>query len=187
MAENEQSNLLRAGRYKARAVDGALGATKKGMPEVAIMFELTEIPGHRLAWYGFFTEKTEDRTLESLFHCGWDGESIEQLAGITENEVELDVEVEQQEDKDGNKLDSWRNRVRWVNSLGGGAQMLLGNELDDATKAQFTQAMRGRALALKAKLAQGKSAAPAKAGAAAGSGGAAATTADVGEPPPWAR
>lgn len=184
MAENEgQSNLLAAGRYKARAVDGALGATKKGAPEVAVMFELSEVPGYRLAWYGFFTEKTEEKTLEALFACGWDGENIEQLAGLTENEVELVVEVEEQEDEQGRKTGNWRNRVRWVNPLGGGAQMLLGNELDDATKAQFTQAMRGRALALKQKLAQGKSAAPAKAPA----GAAPASTADVGEPPPWAR
>lgn len=179
--ENEQqSNLLRAGRYKARATDGALGATSKGAPEVAIMFELSEVPGHRLAWYGFFTEKTEEKTLEALFACGWDGENIEQLAGITENEVELVVEVEEQRDEQNRPTGNWRNRVRWVNPLGGGAHMLLGNELDDATKAQFTSAMRGRALAMKQKLAAGKSAVPP-------AGAAPATTADVGEPPPWAR
>lgn len=174
-----QSRLLAAGRYRGRARDGVVGMTSKGKPEVAVLFELEDPQGWTIAWYGFFTEKTEESTLKALLACGWDGEDITALTGITENVVELVIEVEEQEDENGQKTGEWRNRVRWVNPVGS-ASMLIGKEMDDATKVQFATAMRGRALALKQKLSSGKSSAPPE-------GATPASTADVGEPPPWAR
>lgn len=175
----ENQNVLRPGAYKARATGGALGLTAKDKPEVAVMFELVEPQGWRIAWYGFFTEKTEDSTLKALFACGWDGEDISALTGIDQNEVELVIEVEENEEKNGQKLGTYRNRVRWVNEVGA-AGVLISKEMDDGMKAQFTQAMRGRALALKQKITAGKSAVPT---------GTAATAAvpPADEPPPWMR
>lgn len=176
---DENQNVLRAGRYTGRATGGALGMTAGDKPEVAVMFELVEPPGWRIAWYGFFSEKTEESTLKALLACGWDGDDISALTGIDQNEVELVIEVEENEDKNGQRLGTYRNRIRWVNPVGS-AGVLINKEMDDATKAQFTNAMRGRALALKNKLAAGKSAAPA---------GTAATAVvpPADEPPPWMR
>ena len=181
-SEVGQANLLQRGRYLGRAVSGGLGATSKGDPQVAVMFELGEpVPGHRVGWYGFFTPKTEEATLKALFACGWDGENIKELNGITERDVELVIELEQQVNEQGEKIEnSWRNRVRWVNEIGS-ASMMLVHELEPAVEAQFVQAMYGRAAAMKQKLSAGKSAATPPAGAKP------AATADVGEPPPWAR
>jgi hypothetical protein len=178
---SDDANLLPKGRYTGRAVSAALGMTGGDKPQVAVMFELVEPAGWRIGWYGYFSEKTEESTLKGLFACGWDGEDIRVLNGIDQNEVELVVDIEENEDKNGQRLGTFRNRVRWVNPVGD-ATMLLNKTMDDATAAQFATAMRGRAAQLKQKLQSGKSAAPAAKGAA---GADAPPPAD--EPPPWMR
>lgn len=112
------------GRYRARAVDHKFGKTSKGTDQVLVTFEVTqdEHKGHRFYWYGFFSEKTIDRTLESLEHCGWDGKGFKDMSSLRKNEVELTVENETNEGET-------YLRVRWVNRLGGGG---VKEELDAA-------------------------------------------------------
>lgn len=83
---------LQAGTYKAVAVpvdvDGMstyaqFGMTKGGngkapTKQVAVQFELLEGPaaGARLTWFGYFTEKTWQRTVEALRYCGFKGDDL---------------------------------------------------------------------------------------------------------------
>lgn len=103
------------GRYRARAVDHKFGKTSKGTDQIMVAFEVTqeEHKGHRFYWYGFFSDKTIDRTLESLEACGWDGKGFKDMTSLRKNEVELVVETETNEGET-------YLRVRWVNRLGGG-------------------------------------------------------------------
>ncbi len=68
--------MLNPGKYRARPIAAALGLTSKGTDQIAVTFELLDPAGERITWYGFFTEKTTDRTLESLRHCGWKGNDL---------------------------------------------------------------------------------------------------------------
>jgi len=56
------------GTFVARGVAVALGLTSAGAPQVAV--ELTikdeEFLGETITWFGYFTEKTTERTLETL-------------------------------------------------------------------------------------------------------------------------
>lgn len=113
--------------YRARAQAWALGNSKqKGTPQIAVTFTiLTEGATHAaLTWFGYFTDATTDRTIESLRHCGWQGDDLMQIAqgqagdgtGMDNNEVELVVE---DEFYDGN----WSTKVQFVNRPGSGVTL----------------------------------------------------------------
>ena len=138
------SELLPAGRYNARATDAKAGKTSKGSEQVAVEFEITapEIhAGRRITAYLYLTEKTVDRTLESLEHCGWDGVgfSVDSLATVR---GEASIVIEHEEDQNGEP----RARVKWVNSIGG---LALKEELDAASVIALEQRLKGKLLARK--------------------------------------
>lgn len=104
-------------------------------------------PGESLTWYGFFTDKTLDRTVESMRACGWQGVDLTDLSGMDANEVVLVVEHET--DESG----AIRPRVRWVNSQGG---LAMSNALAGDDLAAFAATMRGRIAALDPRQARSK-------------------------------
>ena len=132
--------LIQEQTVKARALEGALGLTNTGKDQIALLFKLLEGPDENrmIPWYGFFTEKTTERTLETLELCGWEGDDLSDLTGIDRNEVYLVIEHEQ--DQQGEV----RARVRWVNGAGG---IAMQNRMDPAQAASFAQRMRGTVLA----------------------------------------
>jgi hypothetical protein len=132
--------MIPVGTFKARATEAALGTTSKGGEQVAVNFQILEgeAQGQFVTWWGYFTEKTTERTLESLEHCGWQGDDLNDLAGIDRNEVYLVIEHEQ--DQQG----ELRARVRWVNAAGG---IAMQNRMAPADAASFAQRMRGTVLA----------------------------------------
>ena len=132
------------GVYRARATEAALSATSKDKPMVVVTFDLKAEgwEGIRCQWRGYFTEKTTERTLDSLRHCGWTGDDVSNLEGITSNDVDLDIRREK--DLKGN----WSPKVQWVNKQGSarpGAPMAA----DKASA--FAAAMRRAAEASRAK------------------------------------
>jgi hypothetical protein len=139
--------MIAPGRYRARGVEAALGMTGTGKEQVAILLRVVEEGGENhgaeLTWYGYFTEKTAERTLESLRHLGWTGDDLTDLSGIDANEVSIVVEHE--EGQDG-KL---RARVQWINAPGGGLAMK--DRLDGAAAKAFATRMRGMAIASRDK------------------------------------
>src|SRR6185436_7953269 len=137
--------VIEAGKYRARATDAKLGVAQTGSDTVAVAFELLDHPGNHITWYGYFTEKTVERTMEALRYCGWTGDDVSDLAGIDANEVELVIEHE--EDQKG----TMRARVKWVNRPGS-SKAQLKTEMNDSQKRSFAAKMKGYALASKAKI-----------------------------------
>lgn len=125
---------MESGKYRGRAVrrtDPETGeegkvffgfSSQKETPQCIVYFEIMDDGddhGRVVPWFGFFTEKTRERTIQSLRHCGFRGSD---LASINEQEldqeVQLVIENEEAEDHEGNVYE--RPKVAWVNSLGGG-------------------------------------------------------------------
>jgi len=137
------TQAMTPGKYRAKSVEHKLGKTSKGSEQIYINFEITAGPhtGQQIGAYLYFSEKTAERTLESLEYCGWDGNSIRELRGMGTKEVELDVGLE--------KGDDGREylRVRWVNKIGGGVK----EELTGAGVAALENRLKGMMLARKQK------------------------------------
>lgn len=133
------------GTYRAKAVEHKLGETSTGKEQVLVTFEVQagEHKGQRLFWYSFFTDLTIDRTLESLEHAGWDGESLSAMHGLGSKEVELVCEFEKSQ-KDGKDY----LRVRWVNEVRGA---VLKKELDRGGVLALEERLKGAMLARKQK------------------------------------
>lgn len=147
---------IQDGTYRARAVGAALGETKGGKEQVAVEFELLTddlTPGQRITWFGYFTEKTTARTIESLRICGWTGSDLTDLEGIGANEVELVVENEEWEGKT-------RAKVQWVNKAGGGLSLAAPLSADKAKA--FAARMKGAVLAFDQAAGQPRKPAPKK-------------------------
>lgn len=138
--------MIPEGRYKARGIEGALGTTSKNNPQVAVLVEITEgeYAGQQRTWYGHFTDKTEERTLESLRHLGWETDDLTDLRGIDANEVSIIIGHEEDE-RDG----TMRERVRWINS--GGSGLAMKERMDDAAARAFAARMKGAAVASRQK------------------------------------
>lgn len=96
--------------YPARVIDKKLGQSDSGSEFIALLFEVTEgeCKGQKASGRLFFTEKTIERTLESLEYCGWNGYSIAELDGLGSKEVEIVLDYEEYEGKQ-------YLRVKWIN------------------------------------------------------------------------
>lgn len=137
-------STLVPGTYTARAVSAALGLTDSGKEQIAIDFVVLDegFAGQHITYYGYFTEKTEDRTLESLRYCGWRGDDLTDLSGIDANEVRIECENDTYEGKT-------RLKVAWVNGMGGLA--LKTPMTPDQTRA-FAARMKAKAAASRMKV-----------------------------------
>lgn len=136
-------NLIPAGRYLARAVDSVLGKTSKGSEQLAITFQIVapeSYEGRQLVYYGYFTDKTVDKTLEALENTGWDGESIVHPIGV--GSIDSSIVVEHEADDKG----QMRARIRWVNRPGGAA---VKEKLDVSDAMALEQRLKGKMLARK--------------------------------------
>lgn len=150
--------INRAGTYRAKPVEVMMGKSKaKNTPFVGVMFEVVggDFNGQKVKWEGYLTEKTAERTLESLQHAGWTGDDLSVFAkpegqALLTKEVELVVEMEPYQGDDPSKADKEYPKVQWVNKAGSGPKF-AGSALDAGEAAAFGQKFRGLALALKAK------------------------------------
>ena len=136
--------MIPAGNYIGTPVSAALGYTQGGKEQIAVLFELLEPAGERLTWYGYFTEKTFDRTIESLRACGWTGSALDEFAGEAmpagfDHQVEL---VVKHEEYNGKTL----ARIAFVNTVGAG--VALKSAMDGAQARAFAAKMKGRIAAL---------------------------------------
>jgi hypothetical protein len=131
---------IQPGTYRGRPVAAALGLAGTGTEQIAVTFEFVDPPGERLTWYGFFTENTEERTVEALRHCGWHGDDLsvfvqgQPLPEGFDQEVELVVKQEQYQGKT-------QTRIAFVNSGGG---MALKNALDADQAQAFAKRMKSK-------------------------------------------
>lgn len=110
--------MLPIGTYPAHATHVRLTYTKAGDPQIIVTFVIVGGPHDReqVTWAGFFSDRTFDRTIQSLRYCGWTGDDISDLTGIDTNDVDIVVEHNEYNGR-------ITPRVSWVNQPGGGAGM----------------------------------------------------------------
>ena len=132
---------LTTGKHPAIARSWDFGLTKKDLPQVAVEFEIVdgEDAGEFITWYGYFTDDTEPRPLESLRACGWQGDDVSDLKGMGSRKVSLVVEDELYEGKT-------HSRVRWVNRFGGNG-VRLAKTMDAQARRQLAARLRSAAAA----------------------------------------
>lgn len=138
--------MFPTGTHRARPIDAALGLTGTGKEQIGIMFEHAET-GERITWYGYFTDGTFERTIESLRYIGWQGTDLTDFAlGLPEGVAnEVDIVVEDEEDQRDGTI---RRKVRWVNSGGGVA---VKDRLSEDQARSFAARMKQRIAASQAK------------------------------------
>jgi len=141
--------MLKPGHYQALAREWTFGKTSKGTEQVAIVFEIADgdDKGQRITWYGFFTDATYERTLDSLENAGWDGQSLAKLGGLGSRPCVIVVEHET--GQDGKTY----SRVRWVNSLGGGLNVK--EKMESHEVASLEERMKGAMLDRRQRKASG--------------------------------
>lgn len=134
---------ITCGAWRAKAISADFGRTAKSSEQVAVLLEFLDGPNQsqRITWYGYFTEKTADRTLESLMIAGWDGDDLYELVGLGTTDFEAVVEEDTYEGKT-------RTKVQWINRMYGNTPAMK-QKLNDGEKRAFAERMKGRALALK--------------------------------------
>lgn len=131
------AELHEEGRFRARGIEGAWGHSKSGTEQVAVLFELED--GARLTWYGYLTEKTAERTMNSLIACGVT--DLETLEGLGNDEVELVIEHETYEG-------TTRAKIQWVNRLGSGG-VAMQNKAEGSALKSMLKKHQGNFLKLK--------------------------------------
>lgn len=138
-------NLAPRGKHKARVLDWEFRRSAKGTSYIDVRFELPS--RHIVYWMGFFTDKTLDRTVESLRYCGWTGDDIDRMAddGMGSLEPEVVVEHEEYEGK-------VRARVQWVNN--GDPSVASKGAMDADDRRAFAAEMKSRIRAISAGQAQ---------------------------------
>lgn len=105
--------MVKPGTYVATVLNHAITETKAGNPQAAVSFSFSDADGsHQITWYGSFSEKAMPHTVKGLLACGLKGNNP---AGELEIGKEVSIVIEHDTDDDGKV----RNKVRWVNSIGG--------------------------------------------------------------------
>lgn len=135
---------MKPGTYKAKAVSGALGETSKGDPQVAVEFEVVEgeFAGQTITWFGYFTDRTTERTMQALRFAGWKTDDLSDLAGLGSTEVKIVCQNEEYQGKTSLK-------VQWVNKIGG---LALKAPMDASKAKAFAQRMKGEAVASRSEM-----------------------------------
>ena len=107
------------GKHPARAVSAVLGVANTGTEQVAIEYEFTDGPnkGKRITHYAYFTDKTMDRSVETLRISGFEGEDLTDLSSLSAPTTPVVQLVLDHEEHNGVS----QVRVKWVNRLGGPA------------------------------------------------------------------
>lgn len=136
---------LVTGEYLARGRSAQLGKAGTGTVQVAVELEVIEgnYAGQHATWFGFFTEKTQERTLESLRLLGWQGDDLSDLKGIDRNDVKIVVEEETYNGKTTAK-------VQWINAPGG---MALKDPMSADQAKAFAAKMKATVIAQRKKAA----------------------------------
>ena len=124
--------MIDEGIYEAKKVGGALGETSTGKDQAAVLFQTLD-GNQRITWYGYFTDKTTERTAETLGKLGVKPD----LSNIGDpSDVACTISVEHEPDQEG----KMRAVVRWVN-FGDGIGMK--KRLDDAGRMKLSQRIGG--------------------------------------------
>jgi hypothetical protein len=139
--------MLDAGTYRAKAAEAALGETETGKEQIAVRFDLLDLEGQSITWFGYFTEKTTESTIKALRTAGWKGSDLMDLSDLcnpeTTPEVHLVVEHESYTNPQTGQT-KVQAKVRWVNGSGG---LALKKALDPNKAKAFAARMKAQVAA----------------------------------------
>jgi hypothetical protein len=149
---------LEKATYRALASSApiAFGKSSKGNKQIAVTFDVLgrheetgdEVStGESITWIGHFTDRTIDRTIESLLHAGWQGDDPAELSGVAGSSV-LPTVVElvcEPEEYDGN----WTLKVQWVNKPGAG-RFTFKESIEESELRAFGAQMRSKVQSIRA-------------------------------------
>ena len=114
--------MIKTGSFAAKAASPLefIKSPEKGTPGVKVTIELKAGPntGERIDWIGWLTDKTTQRTGESLTLMGYDGENP---ASIQKKEFIAVIEHETYNNTAGEE--KTRPRVAWINDPSGGGRL----------------------------------------------------------------
>lgn len=117
---------MQDGTYQGRATgDVSWGTSSNQNLQICVLCRITNGPfnGAYVSWLGTFAEgKATEMAINALRAFGWKGiDPTRDLSGLTDNEVDLVIEMEQSQN--GN----WYPKVKFVNRPGSGAMMRFKN------------------------------------------------------------
>lgn len=121
------AEIIPVGEYLAKCTDIAFTQSPdKGTDQVEAIFTIDEpgnaFNGRNVGWRGFFTEKTTEKTFESLENMGMPAPAakhMSQLYSLAGNGTTVKVVVEHEDGKDKEGKAKTYAKVRWVNGIGG--------------------------------------------------------------------
>lgn len=135
------AQLIDRGDYRAKAVEAVLGkSSKKGTPQVAVKFELLDLPGQSITWFGYLSDAAFDITMRGLDACGFKGNDLADLSSITGEDAPEVVLVVDHEEYEG----KWSARVKFINAAGGPA---LQGALSPDEARLFAAKLKGKVVA----------------------------------------
>lgn len=148
---------MRTARTKAKAIPNShvLGYANTGTEQIGIRVNVIEgheeLQGKEFTWYGYFTDKSEERTLQALMTAGWDGSDFVNLAGLGSTEFELQFEEQDEVDEQGQVTGAfWR--PTFINKIG----VAMKHQMDEGQKRSFASRMNALAKNLKGPQASGQ-------------------------------
>lgn len=147
----DTTHLISEGSYMARGTSLTLvNSTNKKTPGATVVFAIADegpFEGKLIEWTGWLTDKTADRTAESLEFCGYDGTDPKT---ISKNLVQIVIEHETYAKKDeatGEEKVYVNAKVRWVNDPD--RARTLFTPMEEAQKIEAMASLRGLVLAKK--------------------------------------
>lgn len=144
------SNLIPVGSYTAQAVgDVQYGTTNNGSEFVRLSFAVQTSEGPKSMYRDlFFTDKTAERSIESLRYCGWTGNDVASLAigseGLGGTEVNVTVEHETYTTDAGEEKTV--AKIAWINGSGGAK---VSAPMNEGQRRAFGQRFKGLAMQMK--------------------------------------
>lgn len=127
---------MEEGRYVATCVNIDFATTEKGNNYARLVMRIApgeQFEGEDVFYYMYFTEKTSQRSVDTLRTLGWTGDNI---ADVTHHDIQTAVEIDVQRNEYEGKLSF---RVGWINAIGEYGP--LPKKMNDEQRTQFGREM----------------------------------------------
>ena len=132
-------------RCNARAVPEThvYGFANTGTEQVGFRVECLDgiLQGQSFTWYGYFTDASEQRTIEQLMIAGWTGDDALNLPGLGSTEFELQLEEQEEVDERTGQVSNTFWRPTFINRIG----VAMRNQMDEMQKRSFAARLNATA------------------------------------------
>jgi hypothetical protein len=146
--------MIATGTFKARGCSDLeiVKSSKQETPGVRVLLQLLEGPdkGSTIEWVGWVSDKTIERTNESLGFMGYDGENP---SSVKNKDVSIVIEKEQydRQTESGQTVTNEKAVVRWINDPNAAGGRFLATTASE--QAGIMQRLKAAGLAAKSRTA----------------------------------